>query len=164
MHIHSLIDVQVRDTMESLSESETFVVVKNKGWSFLEDMGYVRTGGIPGEVVTLIGPDAKTAFLHARKPNLIEVTALCDIRMEQLIAVGVTVDSEVSSAYLGAPIGLRGESNRDGGADRSFRYSRYVDLDQAPMRGPKSVRSGYFEDSDEESDDGWFSGGPELDY
>jgi len=162
MHIHRIDNVRVTTDIEALAENQSIVVSKMRGWSFLEDMGYVRLGGIPGEVVTLIGPDAKTAFLHAQKPNLVEVTALCDIRIEQLIAVGI-VNAEKDVSYFSSPREINGQILLDRRSDMSYRYDHWVDVDMAVSKGPKSVRSGYISD---ESDDDSVLGYPTeiLDY
>lgn len=166
MHIRSTEGVVVTEELDGLTEGQSIVVPKRRGWTFLEDMGYVRLKGIPGEVITLVGPDAKTAFLHAHEPNLREVEALCDLSLAQLMSVGVVDD--LSDQSLPGKAKVVGSVDRDFRAEQSWRYNRYVDLDNPlPMRskGPVSVRSAEFGDleSEDESVDGRM-GAIELDY
>jgi hypothetical protein len=166
MHIRSTEGIVITEELDGLAEGQSIVVPKRRGWTFLEDMGYVRLKGIPGEVITLVGPDAKTAFLHAHEPNLREVEALCDLSLAQLMSVGVVDD--LSDQSLPGKAKVVGSVDRDFRAEQSWRYNRYVDLDNPlPMRskGPVSVRSAEFGDleSEDESVDGCM-GAIELDY
>jgi hypothetical protein len=162
MHIRDIQGQVISKTTEDLREGETLVVKKTRGWSFLEDMGYIKIRGIPGEVVTLIGPDAKTAFLHTHKPDLIEVEALGELRIAQMVAAGVV---EIDSSSFHSHGVIVGKATKDVRVLQSWRYNRYVDLDDplpARYKVPVSVKSGdvgMFESDDE----GW-SSPLELDY
>lgn len=141
MHIRSTIDVEITTTIEELSEGQILYVPKRRGWTFLEDMGYVDIRGIPGEILTLVGPDAKTAFLNAQEPNLREVRVLCDIGVESLRAVGI-ISSNDDPGILASPSEILGDVYRDVRTEQSWRYSRYVDLDAVVRGGVSySIRS-----------------------
>jgi hypothetical protein len=93
-------------------------------------MGYVRVGKIPGEKVTLVGVDARDAFLFASEPPLREVEVLCDIDTSQLVGVGILKDP-LSFMFCG-------DEERPGRFDlnmQSWRYRRYVDLDDVRAAG-----------------------------
>jgi len=165
MHIRSTADVEVTSVTEGLSEGMTLYVPKRRGWTFLEDMGYVELGGIPGEVLTLVGPDAKTAFLNAHEPNLREVRVLCDIGVECLRSVGI-ISSEDEVSYFISPSEILGTVSRDLRTEQSWRYSRYVDLDAVVRDGrsaPLPVRSYHINDRGERAVSP-LSDAAELDY
>lgn len=135
-HVTSMIirltsEVPITPPFNSLKEGETVIVHRKKGWSYLEDMGYVKVVGIPGEKVVLIGSDARDAFLFASEPPLREVEVLADLTTSQLVAAGI-LDSGESVVFEG----------NDGSDSRhvdmnttSWRYRRYVDLDDPKGAG-----------------------------
>lgn len=125
MIIRSVVGLNVRDIGEDLSVGETVIVKNNRGWRFLEDMGYVKIVGIPGEKLVLVGEDARDAYLFASEPPFSEIEVLCDIHMHQLVAAGVvrspdTVEFEGMRVFssTGYDVNLQ-----------SWRYRKYVDLD-----------------------------------
>jgi hypothetical protein len=130
MTIRDTSEVRVRRDFEKLHVGESFCVRNSRGWRFLEDMGYVRLGGIPGEKIELIGSDARDAFLFASEPPLREVEVLCDLETYQLVAAGVApspqdssfLDPELSPGVLDLNL-------------QSWRYRRYVDLDDMRSAG-----------------------------
>jgi hypothetical protein len=164
MHIRGVRGIAVDEILDDLVEGMSIVVPEHKGWTFLEDMGYVKLMGIPGDVITLVGPDAKMAFLNAHKPNLRRVVVTCDLSLAQLCSVGVIKEPEVSFFHSrGAVVG---EVSYDQRAEQSWRYSRYVDFDNPfPLRqkGPVSVKSGDFGIFDPDDMEEW-SDSNELDY
>jgi hypothetical protein len=163
IHIHDIHDQVISETTEDLQCGETLVVRKTRGWSFLEDMGYIKIHGIPGEVITLIGPDAKTAFLHSHKPAIIKIEALGDIRVAQMVAAGVV---EIDSSSFHSHGNIVDKAVKDVRILQSWRYNRYVDLDDPmPMRYkvPVSVKSGDFGMFESDDEEGW-SSPLELDY
>lgn len=164
MHIRATTGLAIDDIVDDLREGQTLVVPKHRGWSFLEDMGYVKMEGIPGEVLTLVGPDAKQAFLCAQEPNLRKVVVLCALSLAQLCNVGVIKEPSVSFFHdRGCVVG---DVRRDLRTEQAWRYNRYVDLDNPiPLRSraPVSVKSGEFGDIGGEMDDGW-SSPIELEY
>lgn len=129
-HVTSMVirltsEVPKTPPFNSLKCGETIIVKRQKGWTYLEDMGYVKVVGIPGEKVTLIGSDARDAFLFSAEPPLREVEVLSDLTSSQLVAAGV-LSSGDSTVFEGD----------DGSGSRhtdwntmSWRYRRYVDLD-----------------------------------
>jgi hypothetical protein len=126
-------------------------------------MGYIKIRGIPGEVVTLVGPDAKTAFLHAHKPTIVEIEALGDIRLAQMVAAGVV---EIDSSSFHSHGTIVDKAVKDVRILQSWRYNRYVDLDDpmpARYKVPVSVKSGDIGMFESDDDEGW-SSPLELDY
>lgn len=131
MIIRSTGEVPITPSFNSLKTGDTVIVRRSKGWSYLEDMGYVRVLGIPGEKITLIGSDARDAFLFASEPPLREVEALSDLTTAQLVAAGILDhgDAEVFEDVDGS--GSRHVDLNTG----SWRYRRYVDLDDPKGAG-----------------------------
>jgi hypothetical protein len=112
-------------SIDGLKRDETIYVHAGRRWSFLEDMGYVRIVGIPGQVVHLIGTDAKTAFLSGRRPTLREVHVLCDLKVEDLYSVGILTPDELTENRV--PV----HSSEYGSELRALWDSgRYVDFDK----------------------------------
>jgi hypothetical protein len=129
MTIRSTREVELSEHFTRASPGDQLVVRNSKGWRFLEDMGYVRILGIPGEKVELIGSDARDAFLFACEPPLREVEVLSTLEQHQLVAAGV----------ISSPDSIIFETDRPrGGFDinmQSWRYRRYVDLDDVRSAG-----------------------------
>jgi hypothetical protein len=121
---------EVVDRFEELRAGEFLTVRNKKGWRFLEDMGYVRICGIPGEKIELIGVDAVQAFLFASEPNLRRVQVLGDLKTSQLVAAGV-ISSPESVSFLSSE---EGPGKFDVNM-QSRRYRRYVDLDDMGSAG-----------------------------
>jgi hypothetical protein len=132
MTIRGVSDVELTPRFESLVEGERIIVKNSKGWRFLEDMGYVKVIGIPGEKIELIGEAARDAFLFASEPPLREVEVLGDLRTDQLVSVGV-IPSPDSVEYSDPP-SVFGSSGYDLNL-QSWRYRRYVDLDDPRSAG-----------------------------
>jgi hypothetical protein len=124
-------EVEVSNIESRMEKGERYVVRRAKVWRFLEDMGYVRQIGIPGEKVTLVGKDARDAFLFASEPPLREVEVTSDLELHQLVALGI-VSSDISTGFFTA-------SNEDRSVydenTRSWRYRKYVDLDDPRSAG-----------------------------
>jgi len=140
MTIRAVTDVKVDEGYTSLRSGSKIVVRISKGWKFLADMGYISLGGIPGEKIELIGSDARDAYLFASEPPYREVEVFEDLDTQQLIAAGVIRSPEVGS--------FEEVQNRYVDVNmQSWRYRRYVDLDD-----PKSA--GFFGRSREWVDDG----------
>jgi hypothetical protein len=144
MTIRGVQDVELSGHFEELKEGETVIVNNSKSWRFLEDMGYVRILGIPGEKIELIGEAARDAFLFASEPPVREVEVLSDLRTDQLVAAGVI--PPLDSPEFSAPKRVFGSTGYDINL-QSWRYRRYVDLDD-----PKSA--GYYGKSKEWVNDG----------
>jgi len=130
MTIRSVVDVRI-SSFRSLEIGETIVVKNSKGWRFLEDMGYVEIGSIPGEKIDLIGSDARDAFLFASRPNFREVRVTSVLEEHQLVAAGVipsveTVSFEDKRVFSSTGFDLNLQS---------YRYRRYVDLDDPRSAG-----------------------------
>jgi hypothetical protein len=125
MTIRGTNEVRLSPSFNSLRAGQSVIVNRGKSWTFLEDMGYVEIAGIPGEKIELVGSDARDAFLFASEPPLREVVVLQDVSASQLLAAGVLnyIEDEVF------------EGRDDSGSrhvdlnTRSWRYRRYVDLD-----------------------------------
>jgi hypothetical protein len=111
---------------------ERIIVRSGKVWSFLEDMGYVEILGIPGEVVHLVGADARAAFMSARRPPLREVVFRDVMTADQLIAVGLLSPDGVDESDVSPFF----DSNC-----YSRRYRPYVDLDNPRSSAQTSWRS-----------------------
>jgi hypothetical protein len=139
MRIRSTLDVKVTEDIQDLYAGQTIFVPKKRGWTFLEDMGYVDIVGIPGEVITLFGVDAKEAFLMSKEPNLREVHVLADIKVCQLVSLGIL---QPSDSNLGEFIGGFGYVERDIRSEQSWRYGRYIDLDDPKGFGRSSKAGG----------------------
>lgn len=135
MVIRHTTDVDVTDIVQDLQSGQTIFVPKKRGWTFLEDMGYVTIRGIPGQAVHLIGVDAKTAFLAATEPNLREIVVHHPLRIEDLIAVGVLSSEDLEGEFHAG----FGEVVRDVRSEQSWRYSKYIDLDNPVHGGYRSV-------------------------
>lgn len=131
MTIRATNEVELTPPFDSLRAGETIIVNRARSWSFLEDMGYVRVVGIPGEKIELIGPDARKAYLFASEPPLREVEILEPLRTDQLVAAGV-LKSGGGLAYEGKD--ESGSRHVDMNT-RSWRYRRYVDLDDPKGAG-----------------------------
>lgn len=130
MRIRITSDVPVTRDLMHLTRGQVICVPKRRGWTFLEDMGYVRILGIPGGVATLIGVDAKTAFLNATEPNLREVEILSDLGVDKLIASNVLPsDTEAGEENISF-----GEVVRDLRSELPIRYMSYIDLDAPKER------------------------------
>jgi hypothetical protein len=142
MRIRLTSDVKVTEDIQDLYVGQTIYVPKKRGWTFLEDMGYVDIVGIPGEIITLYGVDAKEAFLMSKEPNLREIRVLCDIKVCQLVSLGILQSSD---SNLGEFIGGYGEVVRDIRSEQSWRYGRYIDLDNPKGfgRSSKGVRDNW---------------------
>lgn len=129
MRIRLTSEVLLTEDIRDLDVGRRIFVPQKKGWRFLEDMGYVRIHGIPGPVVTLIGVEAKDAFLTAKEPNLREIEVLLPLKVENMVAVGILPPNfalgEVHAGF--------GFVDRDLKTEQLWRYSsRYVDLDLRP--------------------------------
>jgi len=125
MTIRATNEVPLTPSFNALRAGQTVIVNRGKSWTFLEDMGYVKVIGIPGEKLELVGSDARDAFLFASEPPLREVAVLQDLNTSQLVASGVLNHAEEEVF----------EGRDDSGSrhvdlnTRSWRYRRYVDLD-----------------------------------
>lgn len=162
MRIRMTTDVEVTRDIGDLPAGKTIYVPKHRGWTFLEDMGYVDIVGIPGEVVTLVGVDAKDAFLVAQEPNLREVIILSDLKVYDLVSLGILKESEDS---LGEFLGGFGEVVRDIRSEQSWRYGKYIDLDNPRSFGRNLERGSTFRpDSSIPFSDDPFGNDLELDY
>jgi len=130
MSIRMTNEVELSRIEGELSPGTSLVVRKSKAWSFLEDMGYVEVLGIPGEVVELVGADARDAYLFATEPPLREVRVISALDMQQLAAVGVVMADEsgfyASKTVVDPPVDMN---------TRSWRYRKYVDLDDPKSAG-----------------------------
>jgi len=129
MTIRATSEVEVSEDISDLLAGERIIVRNSKGWRFLEDMGYVRIIGIPGEKIELVGSDARDAFLFASEPSYREVEVLDNLDRSQLLAVGVVKDREVTSFENFERRGVFDENMQ------SWRYRRYVDLDDPRSAG-----------------------------
>lgn len=131
MSIRLTNEVVVSDISEGLQQGERIIVNRNRSWTFLEDMGYVKIIGIPGELVELVGEAARDAYLFSAEPSLREVAILSDLDTQQLVAAGVLeLDG---SGYFSSPNDdsiPRFDMNT-----RSWRYRKYVDLDDPKSAG-----------------------------
>lgn len=145
MRIRKTTDVEITRDVGDLSAGSTIYVPIHRGWTFLEDMGYVDIVGIPGEVITLIGVDAKEAFLIAQEPNLREVVVLTDLKVSNLLSLGIVNESEDS---LGEYMISYGSIQRDIRSEQSVRYGRYIDLDNPRGFGKNLGKTGTLWDDD----------------
>jgi hypothetical protein len=139
-------DVPVSEPFLELEEGEVINVPINKGWKMLEDMGFVEVLGIPGEVITLIGVEAKLAYLSSRRPNLREVRVQSRLETHQLVAVGILVSDDDSGEVL--PGGISGL--RDTRGEDLWRASSYIDLDAVDIPFRSTHREGTIDLLDED--------------
>jgi hypothetical protein len=130
MTVRDTAGLEVTENIEELSAGDRIYVRNSKGWRFLEDMGFVDILGIPGEKIELVGSDARDAFLFATEPTLREVRVLSDLRTHQLVAVGVIPPPDVASYILPEADKVSFDYNL-----QSWRYRRYVDLDDVRSAG-----------------------------
>jgi len=130
------VDVKVFVEEETLEVGDRFVVKVGKSWSFLEDMGYIRKLGIPGEKIHLIGEDARDAYLFASEPPFVEVEVLSSLSTPQLVASGVVVHASSVSFEDKSVISSTGHDVNL----QSWRYRRYIDHDdpRAPHLSDKT--------------------------
>jgi hypothetical protein len=129
MSIRSTLDVPVYEISTTLRLGQVICVPKKRGWTFLEDMGYVKILNIPGKVLTVVGSDAKSAFLGATAPNLRLVEVMSDIGMEKLVSLGILPDSDREDfEYIS-----NADIKRDVTTEQSWRYSSYLDYDNPKM-------------------------------
>jgi hypothetical protein len=119
------------DHFSRLEIGDTIVVHNRKVWRFLEDMGYVEIGKIPGDVVTLVGSDARDAFLHARAPTLRRVRVLSNLEEHHLISLGII--HEHSDVEYASQTEIR--SGNVTASEMTWRYGRYIDLDETENVG-----------------------------
>jgi hypothetical protein len=131
MTIRSIDDVSLTPAFSSLKEGQTVIVNTSKAWKFLEDMGYVKIVGIPGEKIHLVGSDARDAYLFSTQPSLREVVALGDVSFDQLYACGIIREGQ-SEVFEG--LDDSGSRHVDLNT-RSWRYRKYVDLDDPGSAG-----------------------------
>jgi len=61
MSIRLTVGLECSRIEDGLRRGDRLIVHAGKRWSFLEDMGYVKILGIPGEIVNLVGADARAA-------------------------------------------------------------------------------------------------------
>jgi hypothetical protein len=125
-----------------IDEGRVVTVKASKKWSFLEDMGYVKILGIPGEVIHLVGTDARDAFLSASEPPLREVRVLSRLTASQLTVVGI---------YDPDSLALFSQDNVAPYVDRnssSWRYRKYLDLDDPSANASFSTRSSNWKTDD----------------
>jgi hypothetical protein len=99
MAIRMVDDVPLSSEIHDVVAGEYLCVRKSKGWSFLEDMGYVTVLGIPGQVVHLVGVDAKEAFMSAATPPYREVRVDIDMSESQLRLCGIVLPQDLDSDY-----------------------------------------------------------------
>jgi hypothetical protein len=137
MRIRDTSGVVVSECIEGYRSGDIINVPRRRGWTFLEDMGYVSIRGIPGEVITLIGVEAKLAFMTSREPDLRQIEILHDMSVSDLVAVGILSHSD----YEGEDHRGFGESGEELSFKQLWRYSSYIDLDE-PMRD-SMMRSEY---------------------
>jgi hypothetical protein len=114
--------VELSEIGSSLQEGDVIVVNAGKKWTFLEDMGYARVLGIPGEVIHLVGADAKEAFLHGSEPSVRRVEILSCLNEEQMIAMGLYDPEFFDSSSESYSLGMEVSS--------VYRRSAYVDYDK----------------------------------
>jgi len=77
------------DIAGGLQEGEIITVRQGKKWSFLRDMGYLEeTQKIGGELVIVVGAEAKETYLRSRKPPYTCLRVQETISHHQLLAVG----------------------------------------------------------------------------
>jgi len=130
MSIRMTNEVSLSRIEGGLQEGEVVIVRRSKTWSFLEDMGYVKIIGIPGEVVELVGAAARDAYLFSTEPPLREVVVLSDLDMQQLAALDLVktdgFGSFISPEYDNVPFDMN---------TRSWRYRKFVDLDDPKSAG-----------------------------
>lgn len=130
MSIRLTNEVNITEIEGDLSEGERIVVRRSRVWSFLEDMGFVKIVGIPGEVVELVGAAARDAYLFSAEPPLREVVILSDLSMQQLAAIGI-VQTDGSGFFTSkVPYDSHVDVNT-----RSWRYRKFVDLDDPKSAG-----------------------------
>jgi len=125
MTIRDISDVALTPPFKELEEGDTIIVNASKKWSFLEQMGYIRIVGIPGEKIELVGSDARDAYLYSHEPLLREVEVLSRLSSSQLVSVGIMKDAG-SEVFEGRD--ESGSRHVDWNT-RSWRYRKYVDLD-----------------------------------
>lgn len=136
-------DVPVSEAFLELNEGDVINIPIHKGWKLLEDMGYVEVLGIPGDVITLIGVEAKLAYLSSQRPNLRQVRVTSRVETSQLVAVGILVADVDSGEILpGGREGLRGVRGED-----LWRRTDYIDLDMVKDIPFRSVADGLYEES-----------------
>jgi len=126
MAIRTVSDHEVSERFTELEYGTQIIVENRKVWRFLEDMGYVKVIGIPGEVVHLVGADARDAYLSATEPNLRLVRVLSSLSHSDLVALQICPEFDDIEFSLPSSVV---ERSRDY-ANRSWVYSRYIDLDQ----------------------------------
>lgn len=134
VHHYVIRDIDERGlsgSFSELQEGDVVTVRRSKGWRFLEDMGYVTSRGIPGEKITLVGAAARDAYLFASEPPFLEVEALCTIDTHQLVASGVLRNA--ASVMFDSPHMFKSQSFDPN--LQSWRYRRYVDLDDVKSAG-----------------------------
>nr|WKR37718.1 hypothetical protein [Leptosphaeria biglobosa ambi-like virus 1] len=130
MSIRMTNEVEVSRIEGGLSAGERIVVRRSRVWSFLEDMGYVKVVGIPGELVELVGAAARDAYLFSTEPPLREVAVLSSMSMQQLAALDIVKTDGMGSFVSPEPDNVPFDVNT-----RSWRYRRFVDLDDPVSAG-----------------------------
>lgn len=132
-YVHEMIVMEVEEETdlsvyreEGLVRGSRIIVRSSKKWRFLEDMGFVTVSkAVPGTKRYLIGTDARDAYLFASKPPQREVIVEEDISASQLAAVGIIVPDEE----------VYGSLKSFDPTFQSWRYRRYVDLDDPKSAG-----------------------------
>jgi len=130
MSIRLTVGLECSRIEDGLRRGDRLIVHAGKRWSFLEDMGYVKILGIPGEIVNLVGADARAAYETAARPPFREVVAEDDVSTEQLISLGILEEEGLDMSDTSSYVDVN---------SRSFRFRPYIDWD-APGRGREIKR------------------------
>lgn len=132
-YVHEMVVVEVEEETDLSAYRESgfekgsrLIVRSSRKWRFLEDMGFLKVSkSIPGVKRYLIGTDARDAYLFSSKPPQREVIVEEDISASQLAAVGIIIpDDEVYGSLRSFDPTFQ-----------SWRYRRYVDLDDPKSAG-----------------------------
>lgn len=125
-------------------------VYQKRGWSFLEDMGYLqKVENRGGTKVVLIGEEAKEAYISHRPPRVSRYRVTSDISLSQLSALELIPGNEGVS-FVGADLAARPLDFPDITPLRSYTLSRhrYIDLDRPQYVDPEILDYGPDSQSD----------------
>lgn len=144
MRVRDTSDVVLSRIEADLVAGESITVEKSKAWSFLEDMGYVKIVGIPGEVLTLINEDARDAYITSSEPLARSVRVLSDVTLSMLYSVGAILPPE--------DLGFQSDVRVKGRIPRGVGFKKYIDLDDPDVfeyySGSVDYKKGSYADRD----------------
>jgi len=148
-HIHDMEDeLPLEIVRGSLKENQTIIVRPHRGWRLLEDIGLVVRRPIAGIVKTLIGRDAKIAYLSLKRPEYSEILIREEIPISVLCSLGI-VEGQEGMDFSEPVLEKYWEDNVYSGVVTSWSFRGYVDLDRPLCSDKKDEELDY-------GDDGFF--------